>query len=325
MNKPVFYIVFVLFFAFSLKAQENLVPNGSFEEYNWCPNSTDGYYINACRYWTSPTLGGSPDYFNACSTEYDLSIQTYLFSVPENYAGNQLANSGYAYCLLGFGQNTIGSATYAEYVQVQLTKQLKAGKDYEVSFFVHNPRTQFCINSVGILFTSSELHVNTEEVLPFSPQVQSNPDVFFCDTSKWYEVKGYFQASGNEEYLTIGIFDKLPTLKVTDYQGNVITEYPSIYLYIDDVSVIETEFEFEITNVFTPNGDGNNDNYFLDLKKLGAVEAEIYNRWGNVISKGNVSLSWDGTFNGKDCSDGVYFIRILFENKVINGFIHLIR
>lgn len=323
--KTVLYSVFLLLSVFSLKAQENLVPNGSFEEYNWCPNSTDGYYIDACKGWTSATLGGSPDYFNACSTEYDQLIQSYNFSVPENYYGYQFAHEGNAYAGFVFGQNVAGEPTYSEYVQVKLKKELDAGKFYKVRFFINNPRTQSCINSVGALFTSSELNISTEEIIPFVPQILSDTSVFFCDTLNWQEVSGVFQAMGNERYLTIGVFNQLPILKVVDYEGSPIIGPFSNYFLVDNVSVIEMEFNLVIPNVFTPNKDGTNDVYYLDLKEFEAVQVEIYNRWGNIVYQDENILKWDGTYNEKDCPDGIYFIRIQQKNNTINGFIHLIR
>ena len=322
LSKLVLHIVFTLITSLSF-AQENLVPNSSFEEYNWCPNSTDGFYIDACKYWTSPTLGGSPDYFNACSTEYDTFLQTYMYSVPQNYYGNQIAHSGNAYAGVVFGQNAVGQETYSEYIQIKLNTRLESGKFYEVKFYIHNPRTNTCINSIGALFTPNEISINTEEVLDLTPQVYSNPNVFFCDTNIWYEVKQSFFAHGNEEYLTIGVFKQTPDLLATDYQGTPVLEFFSTYLYVDDVSVIESNYE--MTNVFSPNGDGINDFYSLNLTELGAKKAVIYNRWGNTILKGETSINWDGTSNGNECSEGVYYIHIEFENNSLNGFVHLVK
>ena len=297
------------------------MPNGSFEEYNWCPSTTNGYYVNACKYWTSPTLA-SPDYFNSCSTEYDSFLQRYMFSVPENYVGDQHANSGNAYSFFTFGQNDSNSLTYSENIQTKLNKTLNHGRFYEISFFVHNPIANYCINSVGALFTPNQLNINTDEIISIAPQFLSDPSIFFCDTNNWYEVKGVFMAQGNEENLTLGVFKSLPELKVTDYNGNSLDGL-SAYLFIDDVSVKETELQ--IPNVFTPNNDGVNDLYHLDLKKIGAESAEIYNRWGNLIAQSTDSLDWDGTLKGMDCTVGVYFIHIIFENNSISGFIHLMR
>lgn len=313
--------IFFLFTLFFARGQQNLVPNGSFEEYNWCPSTADGYYINACKYWTSPSLA-TPDYFNSCSTEYDTFLQRFAFSIPENYIGNQPAHTGNAYAFFTFGQNDENSPTYSENIQVRLNQPLSPGKSYEVSFFVHNPAANYCINSIGALFTTNPLSVNNDEVLQYNPQVLSDPNIFFCDTNIWSEVRGEFTAQGSEEYLTIGVFKSLPDLKVTDYSGTYLTGL-SAYIYLDDVTVREKEFQ--ISNIFTPDGDGINDLYLIDLKQVGAKKAEIYNRWGNLIIESEDVLNWDGTSAGSECTKGVYFIKIILEDNIVNGFIHLMR
>jgi gliding motility-associated-like protein len=294
-------------------AQLNLVPNGDFEEYYTCPSITTAFFLNStCNYWNSPT-NASPDYCNACSDDYDPILHKYRYSVPENYYGYQPAHSGVAYAALGCQQSASGDQSYMEYIQVELNQTLKKGIMYEVSFFVHNPKPDFCFNSVGALFTPSELNLETQEIISsITPQITSNPDVFFRDTVNWYEVKQFYCATGNEKFMTIGLFKRFPELKVVHYEGWV-PEFPWMWgmLYIDDVSVIEKKLE--LANIFTPNQDGKNDKYVLDLKLIGASKAVILNRWGNVILEEETFLNWDGTDKGSDCPDGVYFIRLEFE------------
>jgi len=89
-----------------------------------------------------------------------------------------------------------------------------------------------------------------------------------------------------------------------------------------------------IPNVFTPNGDGFNDKFEIKSLDLSNVDLKIYNRWGNLLFKDNdTHVSWDGKYNGVNCSDGVYFWIIQYQtncNNIINkkyktGFIHLLR
>lgn len=64
-----------------------------------------------------------------------------------------------------------------------------------------------------------------------------------------------------------------------------------------------------IPNVFTPNGDGNNDVFTVDGTNLESVNCEIFNRWGQLMySWDNVRGSWDGrTPSGTEVPDGTYF------------------
>ncbi|MFT4680531.1 MAG: hypothetical protein ACI9YU_000359 [Flavobacteriales bacterium] len=58
-------------------AQDNLVPNGSFEEYSSYPSNPGQF--GRIDYWNG--LHGTPDFFHRCG-ELDISI-------PENYCGIQ--------------------------------------------------------------------------------------------------------------------------------------------------------------------------------------------------------------------------------------------
>jgi OOP family OmpA-OmpF porin len=326
--KPVCFIV-LLFISFwnTTKAQENLVPNGSFEEYNWCPNWS-GFYIDACNYWTSPTTGGSPDYFNSCSTVLG-SFGTPEFSVPQNYIGFQNARTGSGYAGIAFAQDYPGSPTFSEYIQIELSKILDLGKFYKFKFYLSNSGMYYCSNSIGALFTNESLNLNIEEVIPMIPQYNSDLSLFFCDTTKWYEMNYVFQANGTEKFLTIGVFSKMPETYVIDENG-IVQQGGDRYYYIDDVSLIELDYtswiEGKIPNVITPNGDNINDVFTFDNSIVMAKKLSILNRWGNIIYQTNNSFSWDGTFNGNPCSDGTYYY-VIEVNETIktNGFLTLIR
>lgn len=92
--------------------------------------------------------------------------------------------------------------------------------------------------------------------------------------------------------------------------------------------------EVEAPNVFTPNGDDKNANFFLTSKNLATLSLVIINRWGNVVfDKSSTDLvndnpSWDGKIDGKDANDGIYFYKytaIGLSGKEIvgHGFLHL--
>lgn len=65
-----------------------------------------------------------------------------------------------------------------------------------------------------------------------------------------------------------------------------------------------------VPNVFTPNGDGRNDNFTLDAIGIGDITISIFDRWGlkmfETSTTGNIK--WDGkTKNGAAVPDGTYF------------------
>ena len=88
----------------------------------------------------------------------------------------------------------------------------------------------------------------------------------------------------------------------------------------------------EMPTIFSPNGDGTND-YFtpVSYEKIKSAQLIIVNRWGNLIyDETNLLSGWDGTSNGNECTEGVYFWKIEYEDFNSNkfnshGFIHLVR
>jgi gliding motility-associated-like protein len=90
----------------------------------------------------------------------------------------------------------------------------------------------------------------------------------------------------------------------------------------------------KIPNGITPNGDGDNDVWKLDItSKYPNCEVEVYNRWGEKLfySRGYPdSERWDGTFKGKPLPTGTYYYIINLhdeeqENLPITGPITLMR
>ncbi|MDQ3048432.1 MAG: gliding motility-associated C-terminal domain-containing protein [Bacteroidota bacterium] len=89
---------------------------------------------------------------------------------------------------------------------------------------------------------------------------------------------------------------------------------------------------YDIPNVFTPNGDLQNDVIDFSFLNLTEIIITIYNRWGEkVFESSRTNTSWVGkNKNGVDCPAGVYYYAFDyadFINKKIDrkGFIQLLR
>ena len=97
---------------------------------------------------------------------------------------------------------------------------------------------------------------------------------------------------------------------------------------------VEIPSSLTIPNVFTPNGDGINDIFFLKTSNLNEISIIIYDRWGTKVyelisNKGNIA--WDGKNQvDTEVPQGTYFYKLkaegmdgqIFEKK---GTITLIR
>ncbi len=94
---------------------------------------------------------------------------------------------------------------------------------------------------------------------------------------------------------------------------NGCTDTACIEIQVYDVPSLETP------NVFTPNGDGQNDEFFFPNHVITEFECTIYDRWGAEVYKfTDINDAWNGTkFNNgtSDCSDGVYFYDYIGESS----------
>ena len=75
---------------------------------------------------------------------------------------------------------------------------------------------------------------------------------------------------------------------------------------------VKAQSSIVIPNIFTPNGDGNNDLFSVSGKNITEVKGEIFNRWGQKLYEwNNIKGGWDGrTIAGTEVSDGTYFFII---------------
>ncbi|OIP00715.1 MAG: hypothetical protein AUJ98_06785 [Bacteroidetes bacterium CG2_30_33_31] len=68
--------------------------------------------------------------------------------------------------------------------------------------------------------------------------------------------------------------------------------------------------EIVVPNIFTPNADGINDIFKYKNEEFWQVQTQIFNRWGQLLFDGKNEERWDGTYQGKKVSEGVYFFHI---------------
>lgn len=63
-----------------------------------------------------------------------------------------------------------------------------------------------------------------------------------------------------------------------------------------------------VPNVFTPNGDGANDEFRVVYRSLKEFHCWVYNRWGHLVYEwSDPAKGWDGTIGGRPASEGAYF------------------
>ncbi|MFT5860403.1 MAG: gliding motility-associated-like protein [Flavobacteriaceae bacterium] len=118
-------------------------------------------------------------------------------------------------------------------------------------------------------------------------------------------------------------FGDLNTANTTGLSG-VSNEYLSAGIYVvtlvasNEICSDAWQIEIEVIppmivtppNVFSPNEDGSNDLYFVNVDYGEQFEALILNRWGNVMATlDSVNQGWNGSSpNGTQAEEGVYFV-----------------
>jgi len=115
----------------------------------------------------------------------------------------------------------------------------------------------------------------------------------------------------------------------TDYILTITDNYSCANSDTVSVTVTPLTFEGVISTVFSPNGDGVNDNWHIEkIHFYPNNEVIVYNIYGNeVFSKKGYTNDWQGTYNGAQLPDGTYFYVVKIDNisSVIKGSLDIIK
>ena len=112
-------------------------------------------------------------------------------------------------------------------------------------------------------------------------------------------------------------------------------------VYLKDYIKVDTSF-VSVPNVFTPNGDGTNDQFVVKFWSMQSIDINIFNRWGKKVhswASGDIrgfegtwtETVWDGRLmGGRYASPGVYYYTVSGEGRDgktrrAHGFFHLFR
>lgn len=127
-----------------------------------------------------------------------------------------------------------------------------------------------------------------------------------------------------------GIFNPVATPTITTNYILTITDANSC-IYSDSVliTVLPIEFDGMISSVFTPNGDGINDSWYIEnIQYYPDNEVTVYNIYGNTVfnQQGYIN-DWQGTYNNAALPDGTYFyiIKIGKSGNVFKGSLDILR
>lgn len=205
-------------------AQQNIVPNGSFEEYSNVPLGwfyKGSHFSRVIKYWHSPTTA-SPDVFG-----------------PKVRVPRQWAEKGFGEGSPRSGTTMVGITMYGcddgkphcrEYLQIQLSEPLVVGQKYSISaFFAPLKRSMRC-NQIGFAFPINAIKEITDKQVELEPMFSTRQVV--CENSTaWQKVGAEFIATEASEFLVIGNFSS----DENTISKEVSDHFKFGYYYVDDV------------------------------------------------------------------------------------------
>lgn len=307
---------------------QNLVLNSSFEQIDSCQVVVANQYQNIyhCEDWFHTSGTWTVDFFHPCMPSPYLDPPT-LASDMYSYAVNGDGFLGFVF--YGIGVNT------REVVSSQLSSPLIKDSIYCFSMWFKNSKWYNCdygIDNIGVCFTIDT--ITYTEVRNIEPVIRTDPDVFQTSTD-WTELKGWFRASGGENFINIGSFGSDSETNGF-FNGTNPASATSAYYFVDFVNLEHCSTGLinmiDIPNVVTPNGDSRNDQLIINHGKFSTLIVSIYNRWGDKVTElDGLTMSWDGkSKTGSDCVEGTYYVvvegkSILGESVSKTQFIHLFR
>ncbi len=217
---------------------QNLVPNGSFEEYTECP--TNYAQVDRAVGWS--ILSNSPDYFNRCNTNDSMDI-------PVNLVGDQDAYEGDAY--MGVVSYLEDLPELRESIQRELGSPLVAGIPVYLSVMVspggfgndpNNNSVQFATSGIGIKFSMQEHHADgvlwEGNVALFLPTVLN-------DTANWTHLSGIYVPDSAYAYIEIGCFK--PNSEIVVEELDLAGVIPGAYVFVDQVCVSPNAIDCPLT------------------------------------------------------------------------------
>lgn len=223
-------------FAAQLHAQDdNLVPNGSFENGDAKKLKAYGQLEEFTSDWFA--------YTDAPLDWYSTEVKGEKVAVPANSYGYEDPADGNRYA--GFRAHTKSPKLFRTYMQVHLSENLEANQMYCVSFDISlSDLSKYAVNGIGAYFSDRKETQPNTGIVSRDPQVKHRADKVMQLTEGWETVCGTILGTGTEEYMTIGCFNgsrDLDEIKMKKPSGLAGVQQMQAYYYIDNVSVVPVE------------------------------------------------------------------------------------
>ena len=212
---------------------QELIPNGSFETYRTCPRLDN--LLEEAVPWYNPNRA-TPDFYNYC-------FPTSQIEVPPH------SGQGLARLFLDQG--------WAEYLATPLTRPLVAGQCYYFETYITTREpNKYLTATIGAYFSNQPITSTAKDFLNVRPQILDSETKTVTKASQWERIRGYYEAKGGEQFVTIGSFNKTPAF---------LSFY---YLFLDDISLRPIELNLGNDTTLC----GRKSTYLLKVKTAGATD-----------------------------------------------------
>ncbi len=239
----------------------------------------------------APSLSITASALKICAgTCLNFSNSSNFSSFNYNWGDSSLINNEiFSHCYINPGNYEVtASATYSNGCLTNSTNTL----NIEVML---SPKISQFINAVPNPTVNKSFDINFN---------LSDADKYFLDFGDGSPIY-----SGVSKYSIAHTFTSIGTFCCKLFAENSITGCKDS---IKQCVEVICEEDLEIPNIFTPNGDGVNEQFSFNTVCMKNFQCFIFNAWGHIIFKWSDKTGfWDGkTDQNRPCSDGVYFYGI---------------
>ncbi len=130
-----------------------------------------------------------------------------------------------------------------------------------------------------------------------------------------YTIEKFYQgtSSGSQNTLATN-YSEVETNSAEQAIGYRVTAMPvnsTLPPAVSNLLILAKPNNIYYPTAFTPDGNGNNDIFFVKGQFIVSYSLQIFNRWGQMIfTSDNVEEGWDGTINGKPQPEGTYIFNL---------------
>lgn len=277
--------------------------------------------------WT-PGAYTSEDLTNVLPGDYTVTISDNsgclldtTLSIGSTLTVTAIAGNDTLFCQNGVlqlnGSNSIGGVTYdwtdlTTNAVIASTLVTQVSPAIGTNTFVLTATNGVCIDKDTIVVTTNALPIvdagPSSKIPTYTTlSIGGSPTAPGGGTISWLPIDG-LDSPTSANPTTGTTVTTIYTVTVLDANGCSNWDSVTVLVYPDII----------ITSGFSPNGDGKNDEWKIDiLSQFVDAEVEIYNRWGDRLfySKG-YAVPFNGKYNGKDLPVGTYYYVINLNSSL---------